>query len=341
MIAFPLLRQIFHGRLDGKANESDLSIKLNNGAEISIKGADNEDNLRGVGLDKCVVDEVDYMKPHVIPEILMPMMSDKKAPAMFIGTPDSYKLLYEFYNKGQGADPEWKSWQFRTIDSGYVEPEEIENLRSRMDARVFKQEMEASFETIGNRVAYNFNRNKHVKEAKQMGHNKWVGLDFNVDYMSAVAVCEFTDGTIHYYDEIRLTNSNTDEMARTMRKRWNGIIEVYPDPSGTARSTTSSVSDFDILRSYGYQVIARKKAPSHRDRINALNYKLRDANGRIGMTVSPKCLELIKDLELCQRDKNGGLDKSDIKRTHAIDSATYGLEYRHPVRKPETRTIYA
>jgi len=339
MIAFPLLRQIFRGRLDGSVNESNLSITLNNGAEISIKGADNEDNLRGVGLTRAVVDEVDYMKPHVIPEILMPMMADKQAPAMFIGTPDSYKQLYEYYNKGQSNDPEWMSWQFKTIDSGYVETQEIEKLKSRMDERVFRQEMEASFETVGNRAAYNFDRNVNVKDTDDLSSTKWVGIDFNVDYMSAVAVCEYTDGTVHYYDEIRLANSNTTEMAKAMRDKWNGIVEVYPDPAGKARSTTSSVSDHDILRDFGYQVIARKAHPSHRDRINALNAKLLNAKDEVKMTVSPSCIELIKDLELCQRDKNGGLDKSDIKRTHSFDAATYGLEYRHPIHKPETRTF--
>ena len=36
-------------------------------------------------------------------------------------------------------------------------------------------------------------------------------MDFNVDYMTAVKVYEYTDQTIHYADEIRLTNSNTED----------------------------------------------------------------------------------------------------------------------------------
>ena len=51
MIAYPILRKLLHGFSNLRMNESELSIKLNNGAEIAIKGADNEDSLRGAGLD--------------------------------------------------------------------------------------------------------------------------------------------------------------------------------------------------------------------------------------------------------------------------------------------------
>ena len=340
MVIFPLLKQLLGGRPHLKINESDLSIKFNNGAEVSIKGADNEDSLRGVSLSRVVLDEYAFMKPNVWEEIIYPSLVDTpNSSALFIGTPDGHNHFYDIFLKGQEQDKDWKSWQFKTIDGGFVPESEIMKAKRTMDERTFKQEFEATFESAGNRVAYNFERDSHVKKANEYGHYKWSGIDFNVDYMSACAVCEYSDGTLHYYDEIRLTNSNTDEMAREMKKRWKDIKDVYPDPSGTARSTTSSESDFDILRAYGFNVIAQKKAPSHRDRISALNYKLKDATGRIKMTIDPKCIELIKDLELCGRDKNGGIDKSDIRRTHALDSATYGLHYRHPVRPPMTRTF--
>ena len=41
------------------------------------------------------------------------------------------------------------------------------------------------------------------------------------------------------------------------------------------------------------------------------------------MTVDPNCKYLIKDLEQVQRDRNGGIDKSNIELTHSLDAATY------------------
>ena len=333
MIAWPVLRQLFRHHSEAKINESELSVTLTNGATISIKGADNEDSLRGAGINKVILDEYAYFKPHVWEEIILPMLATSQGQAMFIGTPSGYNAMYDLYMKGQ-SDPDWKSWKFKTIEGGFVEKDEIKRIKSNMDGRLYRQEMESSFETTGNRAAYNFDRDIHVKKADELAQNRWIGMDMNVDYMTAVIACEYTDGTVHYFDEIRQSNSNTESMAKAMRKKWPEVIMIYPDPAGSARSTTSHRSDHTILRDYGYTVRAKKAHPSHIDRLNALNRKLVDANGSVGMTVDPKCTYLIKDLEQVQRDKRGGIDKtSDITLTHALDACSYVISYKWSINR--------
>ena len=332
MIAWPVLRQLFRHHTEAKINESELSVTLTNGAEICIKGADNEDSLRGAGINKVILDEYAYFKPHVWEEIILPMLATSKGQAMFIGTPSGYNAMYDLYLKGQ-SDPDWKSWQFKTIEGGFVDDDEVRRIKSNMDGRLYRQEMEASFETTGNRAAYNFDREIHLKKAQDIATNKWWGMDQNVDYMTAVLACEYTDGTVHYFDEIRQSNSNTESMAKAMKAKHPQVNTIYPDPAGSARSTTSHRSDHAILRDYGYTVWAKKSHPSHIDRLNALNRKLVDANGDIGMTVDPKCKYLIKDLEQVQRDKKGGIDKSNIELTHALDACSYAIEYRWPITR--------
>ena len=337
MIVFPILRQMFQGFTGAKLNESEMSVVFNNGAELAVKGADNEHNLRGVELTKCVMDEMAYIKPHVWEEIVYPMLATTQGCALFIGTPNGYDTMYDLYSRGQ-SDPDWKSWQFKTIDGGFVPADEIAKAKKTMDPVRFRQEFEASFETTGNRAAWNFDRNIHVKKAAELSSYKWWGCDFNVDYMSAVLECQYTDGTIHYYDEIRLKNSNTEEMARKM-KAIEPNIEVYPDPAGSARSTTSNRSDHHILRDYGFVIRAKKAHPSHIDRLNALNRKLLDADGNVTMTVDHKCKYLIKDLEQVQRDKKGGIDKSQIELTHSLDACSYAIAYKFPVISRASRTM--
>ena len=337
MIVFPILRQMFQGFTGAKLNESEMSVVFNNGAELAVKGADNEHNLRGVELTKCVMDEMAYIKPHVWEEIVYPMLATTKGFALFIGTPKGYDTMYDLYSRGQ-SDPDWKSWQFKTIDGGFVPADEIAKAKKTMDPVRFRQEFEASFETTGNRAAWNFDRNIHVKKAAELSSYKWWGCDFNVDYMSAVLACQYTDGTIHYYDEIRLKNSNTEAMARKM-KAIEPNIEVYPDPAGSARSTTSNRSDHHILRDYGFVIRAKKAHPSHIDRLNALNRKLLDADGNVTMTVDHKCKYLIKDLEQVQRDKKGGIDKSQIELTHSLDACSYAIAYKFPVISRASRTM--
>ncbi len=218
--------------------------------------------------------------------------------------------------------------------------ETVEKFISLVESYVtkFKQEFEASFETTGNRAAYNFDRNTHCVQAKELSSYLWWGTDFNVDYMTAVLACQFTDGTIHYFDEIRLKNSNTEELAIKM-KQIAPNIECYPDPAGNSRSTVSRRSDHQILRDHGFLIRAKKAHPSHIDRLNALNRKLKDAEGHIGLTVDPKCVNLIKDFEQCQRDSKGGLDKSQIELTHALDAATYAISYKFPIVRKLSSSI--
>ena len=337
MIVFPILRQMFAGFVGAKLNESEMSVIFENGAELSVKGADNEHNLRGVELTKVVMDEMAYIKPHVWEEIVFPMLATTQGEALFIGTPNGYDIMYDMFIRGQ-AGKDWMSWQFKTIDGGFVPREEIEIARRTMDEIIFRQEFEASFETTGNRAAYNFDRSIHCTKAKELSSALWWGVDFNVDWMTAVLACQFTDGTIHYFDEIRLKNSNTEELAIQMKKVAPDI-ECYPDPAGKARSTTSRRSDHQILRHHGYIIRAKKSHPSHVDRLNALNRKLKDAEGKIGMTVDPSCVYLIKDLEQCQRDKKGGIDKSQIELTHALDACSYAISYKFPILRKIGETI--
>ena len=332
MIAWPVLKRLFRHHSEAKINESELSVTLTNGASVSIKGADNEDSLRGAGITKVILDEYAYFKSHVWEEIILPMLATSKGDAMFIGTPSGYNAMYDLYQKGQ-SDIDWKSWQFKTIEGGFVDDDEIERIKSNMDGRLYRQEMEGSFETTGNRAAYNFDRDIHVKKAEQLSVNRWWGVDENVDYMTAVLACEYTDGTIHYFDEIRQSNSNTETMAKAMKAKYPDVNLVMPDPAGSARSTTSHRSDHAILRDYNFTVRARRAHPSHRDRLNALNRKLMDAKGKVSMTVDPKCKYLIKDLEQVQRDKKGGIDKTQIELTHALDACSYPIEYKWPVIK--------
>ena len=327
-----LLRTIFRD-YDAQVNESELLVKLPNGAEIAIKGSEQENNLRGAGIDMVCMEEYSYIKPHVWEEIIYPMLTTTDGDALFIGTPNGYDHLYDAYMLGQGKSIDWKSWQFTTVDGGFVPEKEIEKAKSMMDERAFRTEFLASFETTGNRAAYNFDRQIHVKQTDQRTGRLAYGIDFNVSAMSAVLIMEFSD-SIHYLDEIRLTNSNTEEIAKEMKKLAPNI-PVYPDAAGRARSTTSNRSDHQILRDHGFHIIAKKANPPVIDRLNALNRMLKDANGKVRMTIDPKCIYLIKDLEQVQRTRDGKIDKSDIKLTHMMDACSYYISYKYPVVKRE------
>ena len=330
---WPILRSIMRQFDNAKVNESELSIKLSNDAEISLKGAEQENNLRGSGINMVCMEEYSYIKPHVYEEIIYPMLTTTQGETLFIGTPNSFDHLYDAYLRGQGNDPDWKSWQYTTVEGGFVSQEEINKAKKTMDENTFKTEFLADFVSTGNRAAYNFNRKVHVKQAEELSSNLFWTMDFNVMYMTSILACEYSDGSIHYFHEIRQSNSNTEQTAQAMKKIAPNI-DVYPDSAGRARSTTSNKSDHIILMDNGFNVIAKKANPPIIDRLNALNRMLKDADGRVRMTVDPKCKYLIKDLEQVQRSRDGKIDKvKDISLTHALDACSYYIAMRHPVVK--------
>ena len=325
MVSWNLLKSIFANK-QATINETELSITLDNGAKIELKGADKPDSLRGVSTTMVVMDEYAFMKENVWGEIIQPTLAESKGEALFVGTPSGLNHFYDLFVKGQSDNSDYKSWQFTTLDGGFISEEEVENAKKNLDKRTFQQEYEASFLTAANRCAYNFSRDIHCRVMEKSPRMFW-GIDFGVaSYMTAILMCENTAGEVYVFDEIGLQNSNTFELAKLMQLKGRGL-PVYPDPAGKARTSNSTKSDHKILQEAGFTVISKKSNPTQKDRMNALNRMLEDATGKHKLFINPKCKNTIRDLELCTLD-NGQILKTETL-SHFLDGLMYPLEYRY------------
>lgn len=130
-----------------KSNETIQFIELVNGSRIELKGCDKPDSLRGVGLHFLVIDEAQDIKKETWTTVLRPTLSDKQGGALIIGTPKGFNWLYDVYQEGQKPvnrkNGLWASWQFPTMTSPFIPPEEIEAAKRDMDEKVFNQEFNA------------------------------------------------------------------------------------------------------------------------------------------------------------------------------------------------------
>lgn len=323
-----------------KINESRLEITLKNRTIIALKGADKPDTLRGVGLHFVVLDEFQDMRPETWDTVIQPTLASTRGRVLFIGTPKAYNHLYKHYMRGQDpSEVEWESWQFPTMTSPFILPEEIEQARRNMSEKEFNQEFNAAFETMSNRVYHAFDRSAHVKRVKFDPRRKiMVGMDFNIDPMTAVLMQHDDDGNIRVFDEIFLRNSNTFEMAEEIERRYwrhKSQIIIYPDPAGNQRVTQSrGESDMSILRSKGFKRLKhRRKHPRIRDRVNSVNRMLRAADGTVRVAIDHSCKNLINSLEQTQYKKNSNdIDKS-LGTEHMTDAFGYPVELEHPVRE--------
>ena len=326
MVSWSILKDIF-AKKDVSINETELSITFDNGAKIELKGADKPDSLRGVSTTMVVMDEYSYMKENVWGEIIQPTLAETKGSALFVGTPTGVQNhFYDLFVKGQSKGGDYKSWQFTTLDGGFISEDEVENAKKNLDKRTFEQEYLASFLTAANRAAYNFSRDIHCKVMDKSPRMFW-GIDFGVaSYMTAILMCENTAGKLYVFDEIGLQNSNTFELAKRMQEKAPGL-PVYPDPAGKARTSNSTKSDHMILQESGFTVISKKANPTQKDRLNALNKMLEDATGKHRLFVNPKCKSLIRDLELCTME-NGQILKTETL-SHFLDALCYPMDYRY------------
>ena len=315
-------------------NHSDLTITLKNNSQITLRGSDNENSLRGVGLNFLVMDEFADTSKETWYEVLRPTLSDTKGHALFCGSPRGFgNWSYELFKLGQ-TNRDWQSFKYTTLEGGQVSDDEIEQAKQDLDMRTFQQEYEATFVNYSGMIYYNFDRDKNIVTNCNNSDFLHIGVDFNVDPMSAV-VCNIIGEKIFVMDEIQIYSSNTNEMSDEIKIRYPGKkIIVYPDPSARQRKTSAGgLTDIAILKNAGFDVRSRSSAPLVRDRINAVNSKLKNVNGKNNLFILQSCKNVIKSLERQIYKEGTHIPDKDSGYDHMNDALGYLIEYNFPLKR--------
>ena len=250
------------------------------------------------------------------------------------GSPKGYgNWSYRMYLKGK-EDEEWDSFQFTTLQGGLVPKEELEQAKQDVDIRTYRQEFEGTFENYAGAVYYNFHPVDNVKQ-KDIDWNKplHIGLDFNVDPMSA-SVAQIEKDTIHFKDEIVIYSSNTDEMVEEIRNRYGSKQKIfcYPDPACRQRKTSAGGrTDLTILQNAGFNVKCKIKHSPIRDRINAVNSRLKSATGKRHIFVNPSCKIIVRGLQRQIYKENTNIPDKEEGFDHMNDSIGYLIEIVKPL----------
>lgn len=324
-IAWRQLRQMVPAEVFLSKNEAELTIELKNGSILALKGSDNPDSLRGVSLSSLVIDEAAYVRQDAWEMVLRPALSDQSGPAWFITTPAGLNWFYDLWQQAEELS-DWSTFSYTTIDGGQVSKSEVQAAQNTLDARTFRQEYLASFEALSGRVYPGFSDDNISTDIKDVGGTIYWGTDFNVSIMAGVIGSRVGD-TLHIWDEVAVKQSNTDEVCKMLREKYpNRKIVAYPDPTGSARKTSSAGrTDHDIIRRYGFGCVSPKAPWPVKDKINATNWMIRTANDKIKLFIHPKCKNTIKALKNVTY-KHGAEDYV-IDKTANIEHWTDGLGY--------------
>lgn len=173
--------------------ESERRILIRNLAggvsEIRAKSADNPDSLLGEGLDGLILDEASRLKPHIWQGHLSQRLLDRRGWALLISTPKGKGYFFDLFRRGQGSDrdPDFESWNWPSWTNPLLERAWIEDERSRVPERTFRQEYGAEFIEGAGAVF------RHVRECAT---GDWQEPQHNQRYFGGLDLARVEDFTV-------------------------------------------------------------------------------------------------------------------------------------------------
>lgn len=332
-IAFPNLLESWEGR-----NKSDYVWTLPNGSEIWIAGLDDNkrvEKILGKEFSSMYFNECSQLDYHPVP-IALTRLAEKnilRKKAYFDCNPPSKKhwTYWQFIKKINPVESEpiknpqnYVSMLMNPKDNiENIDEEYIEMLNSLPD-KERQRFLDGLFTDADDGIVYySFDQEKHVKPTTIMPGTLFIGMDFNVNPMTAV-IFQFADNRFFFHDEAYLKNADTYKMCAELRKK-RAYGSVIPDSTGRNRKT-SGKSDHDILEDNGFKVLPTRN-PFITDRTNNANRLFEEDR----IVINPKCKHLINDLNKVSW-KDNKLDPGEDKMlTHISDAMGYGLWHLEPI----------
>lgn len=327
--------------LNPKPNKSDYYYTLPNGSEVWIGGLDSKERTEKIlGTEYSTIyfnetSQIDYGSINIA-KTRLAEKSDLIKKCYYDSNPPTktswqYQLFEKKLDPIDGAPVEspesYSSFlmnpqdNISNIDPGYLKilSKLPEKERNRFLLGLYNDESDGC-------VYYAFRRDQHVKEISKLPGTLFVGMDFNVNPMTAVII-QVINNKINVIDEIFLENSDTPKMCNELVKRGYSGARIIPDSTGRNRKT-SGQSDFDIIKHAGF-VIESTYNPYVKDRTNNVNRLFTEDK----ILISPKCRKLINDLERVSWRNNELDQKSEPMLTHISDAMGYACHKLMPYFK--------
>ena len=329
--------------LSYKINLSSYTINIADYGSIIFRSYDRPERIIAYEVAHSICDELDCLikdKAAVVWRKISERNRQKRTgKANTIGlvtTPDQglKGFTYEKWVKKQ--QPGYVIYKASTYSNPYLPPDYAKNILANYDEILAGMYLNGDFVNLTtNKVYHFFDRFRHhtprtITEQDTMLH---IGLDFNIG--GCCAVCFVIDNNIPIaVDEF--TSYDTQDFCNNLTRYKDKKVIIYPDASGKASRTNSSVSDIAIIKAAGFQVLHNSQNPAVRDRINAYNSLL--SHDRFGINTD-KCPNLTNALEVQGYDQKGEPEKweSHPAIDDWADCSGYFIAYKYPVMSASVR----
>lgn len=131
-------------------NQSELRVDYPNAGQSRIFGADNPDSLRGIYLDRAVLDEFGLHPAKTYSEVIGPTLVDRGGSALFLGTPNGKNQFYEIAQHAKAEEAkgntDWFFREYKASVTGLLDATFLAAAKATMSADEYAQEFECSFE---------------------------------------------------------------------------------------------------------------------------------------------------------------------------------------------------
>lgn len=333
-----------------RPSETELRLHFDNGSTVELIGLDKPERIEGVFWSGGVIDEIADIKAEAWEANISPALDtfnptrpEYKAWCWLIGVPDGLNHYYDMYQYAlTSGDPDWKGYTWKSAD--ILPSDVIEAAKRRMSPKQYKQEYEASFETATGRIYEDYSKANHTDRTLQPHEQIHWFHDFNFTPMSS-GIGVRDGNAIHLVDEIVLTSAVARQTAVEFVERFkdhkNRNLLLYGDPAGKAGEKHGHKSDYTeieaVLRDHGwtYQRRVKPKAPSIRDRQNAVRAKILNAAGESSLFVNPARAKYCdKGLATVQLKDGSTFIEADSEYQHITTAIGYMVDYEWPIHGP-------
>lgn len=349
------IRDIFYPTLEEAAFLLGFKVKINvsnkeahlyrNGffyGTIVCRSMDNPNSIIGFKIGRALVDEIDIFTKDKATlawrKIIARLRFKVDGVVNGIGvttTPEGFLFVYDTFAKNPTES--YSMVQASTYENvKYLPDDYISSLLETYPANIVEAYVGGNFVNLTSGKVYNnYDRILNgTNRTWQPGETIFIGMDFNVGKMAAVAHLK-DNGNPIAVDEF-MNVYDTPAMIILIKERYpNTNVRVYPDSSGGSRQTVNaSISDISLLEAAGFMVVANPSNPFIKDRVMAMNMVFcNNSKERVYKVNADKCPEYADCLEQQTFDNNGKPDKKSGK-DHANDAGGYFIAYEYPIIKP-------
>lgn len=307
---------------------------------IWVASGDDPDSLRGPNVGSSLIDEPFIQDEEVMHQVDARTRSPlaRHSEIGLTGTPEQLNWGYDICEGERKDDYDIEIIHASTRANKALSSDYADRLEKSFTARAAQAYVEGKFISLQQgQVYYAFDAQENIVDLPDPGGELGVGMDFNVNPMAA---CVFWvhGGHMHIMDEIELPNADTEYMCSYIKDNYKDkeseesqcrVKTIYPDASGASRSTKSpgGKSDFHYIKQAGFRVDAPPANPPVRDRENAVNGKLKSRDGKVTLTVSPRCKRLKGYLTKYNHEEKN----KQKQMSHLLDALGYAVHRLFPV----------